>query len=245
MLLTISIVSHGQFDYVKNLLDDLNIFCQGLSFEVILTLNIPEIVDVDVYKFPIQVISNEKSKGFGENHNAAFLVSSGEYFCVANPDVRLKDNVFTQLLRFHVENKPGISAPLVLNSMGGIEDSARHFPTPLAIFLRVLGLDVKAKDIDYELIRHPDWVAGMFMLFTSVEYKELNGFDERYFLYYEDVDICARLALMGRLVLVCPVAVVIHDAQRSSHKSIKYMRWHITSMLRFFFSINYLRLICR
>lgn len=244
-LISISVVSHGQFGLVKNLLDDLEKYCSELNFELILTLNLPEHVELCSYRFPVHIISNEHVKGFGENHNAAFAVAEGDFFCVVNPDVRLTNNVFDALLPFHIEKDAGLTAPVVSNSAGELEDSARRFPSPLSIGLKVLGLTRRAEKLSNSFSSSPDWVAGMFMLFNSAEYKALGGFDERYFLYYEDVDICARLALKGRSVLMCQTANVIHDAQRSSHKSFKYLRWHLSSMLRFFFSINYLRLLCR
>lgn len=244
-MISISVVSHGQFRLVKNLLDDLDRFCLGLDFELILTLNLPEQVEIDHYHYPITVIENLKSVGFGENHNAAFRVAKGDFFCVVNPDVRLTSNLFYDLMRFHLQNQPGISAPVVRSPNGEIEDSARSFPSPIAIVIKALRGRSLIKVRPIVLQNQPDWVAGMFMLFDTNEFKDVGGFDERYFLYYEDVDICARLRLKGRLVLVCPEVSVIHDAQRTSHRNLKYLRWHITSMLRFFFSINYLRLLCR
>ena len=82
------------------------------------------------------------------------------------------------------------------------------------------------------------------MLFPSGIFERLGGFDERYFLYYEDVDICGRLRLQGHEVVLCPQAKVTHHAQRTSHRSVRYLRWHLTSMLRFFFSSVYRRLHC-
>jgi N-acetylglucosaminyl-diphospho-decaprenol L-rhamnosyltransferase len=78
-----------------------------------------------------------------------------------------------------------------------------------------------------------DWVAGMFMLFRADDYRALGGFDEGFFLYYEDVDICARLWKAGRPVLACPKAQVIHDARRASRQNLRYMRWHAGSMARY------------
>jgi hypothetical protein len=87
----------------------------------------------------------------------------------------------------------------------------------------------------------PDWVGGMAMLFPRAVFERLGGFDSRYFMYYEDVDICARTWLLGYHVIQCPMAKVVHDAQRSSHRSFKYLRWHLTSMCRFFLSPVYWR----
>lgn len=246
-MISISVVSHGQFSLIKNLLDDLELYCRSSNIELILTLNLPEVIDIDGYSFPVTLIRNAFVKGFGENHNAAFAVANGNYFCVVNPDIRLSNNVFDFLLPFHILHKAGISAPVVMSPQGGVEDSARSFPSPLGIALKAMGLS-KAKVVvqsNTPYLEQTDWVAGMFMLFSAFDYDHIDGFDERYFLYYEDVDICARFKLKGMSVLVCPTAAVIHDAQRSSHKSFKYFRWHLTSMLRFFLSLNYLRLLCR
>jgi hypothetical protein len=79
-----------------------------------------------------------------------------------------------------------------------------------------------------------DWIAGMFMLFPAAVFAKLGGFDEAYFLYYEDVDLCSRLRAQGREVLVSSGVSVIHDARRASHRNPKYLRWHLSSMLRFF-----------
>jgi GT2 family glycosyltransferase len=74
----------------------------------------------------------------------------------------------------------------------------------------------------------------MFMLFSTEDYKAIGGFDEKFFLYYEDVDICIRLWKSGRSVMVDPDVQVVHDARRTSHKSWRFMRWHVASMIRFF-----------
>jgi N-acetylglucosaminyl-diphospho-decaprenol L-rhamnosyltransferase len=88
----------------------------------------------------------------------------------------------------------------------------------------------------------PDWVGGMFMLFRRETFEQSGGFDQRYFLYYEDVDLCARLRLRGYEVAICPGAKVVHHAHRSSHRSFKYMAWHLASMLRFFLSVPFLKI---
>src|SRR5690606_29874744 len=80
----------------------------------------------------------------------------------------------------------------------------------------------------------PEWVAGMFMLFRSDAYARLGGFDEKFFLYYEDVDICARIWRQGMKIIACPSATVTHDARRDSRKKLRYMYWHLKSMARYF-----------
>ena len=139
----------------------------------------------------------------------------------------------------------GVVAPLVVAENGEMEDSARRFPTPFKILCKAFG---GCKGSDYAVkneIIFPDWVGGMFMLFRRGVFEKLGGFDERYFLYYEDVDLCARLRLQGYEVALCPDAKVIHHAHRSSHTSLKFMNWHLTSMARFFCSSPFVKICWR
>ena len=244
MDVTISVVSHSQINLIKNLLDDIDSYCRTSRFELILTLNVDEVLpfDLDDYYFPIKVIRNPSPLGFGANHNQAFKGADGQYFCVMNPDIRLFSNPFQPLLSCLVVSAAGVAAPVVLGVDGGVEDSARRFPSPLKILCKVFG---KCRGSDYlvaEAPIFPDWVGGMCMLFPSSVFREIRGFDQRYFLYYEDVDICGRLLLSGYKSVVCPQASVVHDAQRSSHRNLKYLRWHLSSMMRFFLSPVYWRL---
>lgn len=242
--ISISIVSHMQASLLRGLLNDLEEYCKPHSFEVLLTLNIPEelFFDVQAYSFPVIVIANREPKGFGANHNQAFRRSSGTYYCVLNPDVRLSEDVFVDLLASLNEEKVGVAAPVVLGASGEMEDSARRFPSPLKIFCKLLG---RCRGSDYAVTNksiYPDWVAGMFMIFRRDVFEEIGGFDERYFLYYEDVDICARLRLRGYMTLLCASQRIVHCAQRTSHRSLKYLKWHLSSMLCFFCSPTYLKL---
>jgi N-acetylglucosaminyl-diphospho-decaprenol L-rhamnosyltransferase len=239
-LVSVSVVSHGQIALVQQLLNDFRQHCSATSIEVILTVNVEETISFDTNKFeyPVRVIRNSAPKGFAANHNAAFRQARGEFFCVINPDIRLAANPFPCLIGCLTDNA-GVVAPLVVNPQGGVEDSARCFPTPWSILCKAVG---EAGKPDYsigELPIQPDWVGGMFMLFRNEVFRAVNGFDERYFLYYEDVDLCARLTLQNLAVLLCPQAKVIHEARRSSHRNLKYTQWHLRSMGRFFLSKPY------
>lgn len=246
-LVTISVVSHRQIGLVVELFADIARHCNVGAMEVILTLNLPEELpfsDGD-YPFSLRVIRNPCPRGFGENHNQAFKMAEGGFFCVVNPDICFGQDPFHALIACLEDSSVGVVAPIVLSEDGKIEDSVRRFPTPFKIICKAFG---KCKGNDYmfkdELV-HPDWAGGMFLLFPRAIFERLGGFDQRYFLYYEDVDICARLRLLGYEVLVCPQARVIHHARRNSHGSFRYLRWHLRSMIRFFLSPVYWRLQCR
>ncbi|MFM6990884.1 MAG: glycosyltransferase family 2 protein [Rhodoferax sp.] len=221
---------------VGSLLKDLDRVCAHETIEVLLVLNIPEELPFEVrdFAFPLKIIRNEAPKGFGENHNASFFASTGLYFCVMNPDIRMDANPFPSLIGHFDDASVGLAAPIVVSPQGHLEDSARTFPTPLTILCKALGGCRQSSYVIDRLPVYPQWVGGMFMLFPSTVFRELGGFDPRYFLYYEDVDICARLTLAGWRIVLSPFALVIHHAQRTSRRRLQYLRWHLRSMLRFF-----------
>lgn len=233
-MLTISIVSHGQGMLVDQLLRDLEAVVR-VPFTVLLTLNIPEAEPdaVAASRFPLRVMRNSRPRGFGANHNAAFKLAEAGYFCVINPDVRLRADPFPALLAELADTRLGVAAPVVADPAGRMEPSARYFPTPLSLLRKaVLGAPAAEYAIG-SAAQAVDWVSGVFMLFNSETYARVHGFDERYFLYYEDVDLCARLRRAGYAVRLVPAAGVTHDARRDSHRNLRYLRWHLASMLRF------------
>jgi N-acetylglucosaminyl-diphospho-decaprenol L-rhamnosyltransferase len=237
---TVSVVSHRQGRLVRALLDDLDSYCAG-TCEVILTINVPEDLNLATAgrRSPLTVVENPVPKGFAANHNAAFRSVHTPFFCVINPDVRLKSNPFPVLSSVLEDSRVGVVAPLVRNSSGAIENSARKFPTPKILARKALGL--KSEPVPYDGTKRlePDWVGGMFMLFRSDFYRTLEGFDEGYFLYYEDIHLCARMRVAGMRVVLEPRVVIIHDAQRASHRNPRYAWWHATSIFRFFRSEPY------
>ncbi|MEW6512988.1 MAG: glycosyltransferase family 2 protein [Pseudomonadota bacterium] len=245
VLISISVVSHGQGDLVGRVLADIARFSDATRIEVILTRNIPEQLPflVTDFPYPLKEVENVSPKGFGANHNAAFLRAKGEWFCVLNPDIRLPEDPFPSLLEAHAVPTAAVVAPAVLSPVGEIEDSVRRFPTPFSLTGKLLGwsdgrYSYKIGDAPFTA----DWLGGMFMLFRAEDFRRVGGFDEGFFLYYEDVDICARLWKSGRQVLACPKVQVIHDARRTSRRNFRYMRWHLASMARYL-SKHWLRLL--
>ncbi|TAK43816.1 MAG: glycosyltransferase family 2 protein [Betaproteobacteria bacterium] len=234
-LITLSVVSHGQNALVNALCEDVErVGCAGLS--LILTENIRDANPLTSRRASgrVEIVANAQPKGFGANHNAAFRRCGTPYFCVCNPDIRLPADPFPALLAALAAPSNAAAGPLVRSPNGRVEDSARRFPT-LATLLRKLVRE--ADGPDYPVDRGPvavDWVAGMFMLFRSERFRAVGGFDERYFLYYEDVDLCRRLQAAGHDIVFQPRAEVIHDARRGSRRDPFLMRHHAASALRFF-----------
>ncbi|MCY1544135.1 Rhamnosyltransferase WbbL [compost metagenome] len=187
----------------------------------------------------VEYIENSFPKGFGANHNAAFARCDTPYFCVVNPDVRIENEPFSALIDC-LRSYPGVAGPIVRSPDGGIEDSARRVPSLARLLRRVL-LRRRVPDYPIGRTRQVDWVAGMFMIFDSQIYRELNGFDERYHLYCEDVDICLRTRLSGYAVNWVAQATIVHDARRASRRQIQFLMWHVGSMVRLLCSEAYLR----
>jgi len=230
--LTVSVVSHGQNRLLNQLLLDIDQHCRG-HLTLILIENI---VDPEPLllprRFPFTHLVNQQPLGYGANHNAAFRHCRSEFFCVLNPDLRLNDDVFPTLIETFADPHVGIVAPKVVNKLGDDEVTARRFPTPGSILRKAVLGEVQ----NYHLsgLLSVDWIAGMFMLFRSEAFLSVNGFDEGYFLYYEDVDICRRMRDIGMEVVVQPRGIVTHDAQRQSHRNPRFLRWHLCSMVRYF-----------
>ncbi len=235
--LALSIVSHGQGALVRPLLEELARWADD-RVEVLVTLNLPESEDfLANLPYHVTVIRNTTPKGFGANHNQAFSRSRGERFVVLNPDLRLKDVDLEAVLAPLREPGIGASAPVVTGPDGSVEDSARRFPSVARIarrvFRRLRGL---RNPPDYDVISAPrmvvDWVAGMFVAFRRDAYAAVGGFDESYFMYLEDADICRRLGRQGWITVVVRTEVM-HDARRATMKSWRHLRWHSSSMVRF------------
>ena len=236
-MITISIVSHGHCEMILPLLEQLNGLDSAIA-EVIVTNNIPSDVDIlsDLYSFEVMVINNAHPKGFGANHNQAFSLSRTALFCVLNPDVEFFENPFKKLLQYlSGDSSIGVIAPAIVDATGNSEDSIRLFPTPISILKKALLHDPGTFPIvgDERLV-YPDWVAGMFMVFRSDAYRTLGGFDEGYFMYYEDIDMCVRSWKEGYSVVAVLDVRVVHKAQRASHKNLGLFQVHLRSMALFF-----------
>jgi N-acetylglucosaminyl-diphospho-decaprenol L-rhamnosyltransferase len=236
----LSIVSHYQGDLVFNLLKDLQRFCSLKELEVVVTLNNPEKIHFkeNDFNFRVQIHENLHPKGFAANHNTAFKTKNSDFFGVLNPDLRLTQDPFTLLTSQLTDKKTGVIAPLILDGNNYIEDSARRLPTPYRLVKRNC-LGKSKSSLDYAIGDapfFPDWVAGIFMFFRSTVFAEVKGFDERYRLYFEDVDLCSRLRLAGYKIILDPRVSVVHNARRTSHKNLRYLKWHISSGMRFFSS---------
>lgn len=240
-LVTLSIVSHGDTENIQELLASLRQYEPAQEIQVIVTDNLGnDLPEIDSFQWEsFTILRNKKKMGFAHNHNQAFQHATGKYFCVLNPDILFTETIFPHLID-RLERKAAIISPLIFDANDTLQDSFREFPTPFKLLKRKLpGYTFSPLPANKSGVIFSDWIAGMFMLMRSESYQKLGGFDEKFHLYFEDVDICARARSLGLLPLVDANLRVQHNAQRASRKNLRYFFWHLQSAIRFFRSQVY------
>lgn len=235
----VSIVSHGHGAAVARLLRDLAALDDSRLRRVVLTLNRPEpelaVLGQRPWPFALDITENARPRGFGANHNRAFALDGrlgpSEAFAVLNPDLRLRGNPFGGLLRRLAGEAARVGAcyPVQVDENGRRQDHERLLPTPARLLRRHLPgarrREVGAGD-------RPDWVNAAFLLLRREAYGSIGGFDEDYHMYCEDVDLCLRLQLAGWQLVRADDVVVVHAAQRASHRQPRHLAWHLRSLWR-------------
>jgi GT2 family glycosyltransferase len=233
-VLTLSIVSHGHGALLDALLHDLDLLPSIAGCRTVVTLNVAgESFDRDgIHNLDVDVLENASPKGFGANHNAAFRRCQTPWFAILNPDLRIRDDPFPPLLPS--EPRADLVAPRVVNSQGEVEDSVRTNLTPLSLARRHLLGDRTRPDTSAPARAAGPfyWLGGMFLIVRSSAFARVGGFDERYYMYCEDYDLCARLYLAGSSLRVDETVQVIHDSPRASRRSGWHLRRHVAGLIR-------------
>lgn len=238
---TLSVVSHGHSDLIRALIEALTGPSAAWISKVIVTSNSTLLDDFSglfrgEHSFPFEMkrIENAKPLGFGANHNQAFSHCDTDYFCVINPDIEILQDPFDALVQTLSQADVGIAYPSQVDETHAFLDFERELVGPVSIACRhLLGQRYRQ-----QTGRPVHWVSGAFMVFNSSVFRRLGGFDERYFMYCEDVDICLRTQLAG-YKLVRAGATVMHHTRRSTLKSREHFQWHVCSLLRLWRSAPY------
>ena len=238
MDITASIVSHGHGPELGQLLSDLAALGEPCLRRVIVTLNVPDAalpagLRLQTWPFDLQWIDNAQPAGFGANHNRAFAHDGAQgasaLFAVLNPDLRLQASPFTALAAaLQADARTGLAYPVQRDAAGRLQDHERRWPTPARLLARYL----LRRRHEVGVGQAPDWVNAAFLLLRREAYAEVKGFDERYHMYCEDVDLCLRLRVAGWRLAGADAAVVEHAAQRSSHRQWRHLGWHLASLWR-------------
>jgi GT2 family glycosyltransferase len=195
----------------------------------------------------VRLIKNHKNMGFARAVNSAFIQCKGRYLLILNPDIEVSIGAINMLLDY-MESRPKVAlvSPRLLNSDGTLQYSCRtYYSLPIALMRRtILGKlfpnhriirDHLMMDWDHADTREVDWVLGGAMMLRREAFSDQKVMDERFFLYFEDVDLCLRLRKAGWKVMYYPDAVMVHHHQRASARAIwNHAKFeHIKSWIKF------------
>lgn len=197
--------------------------------------------------FPeVELVENAGNLGFSAAANQALRQSAAKYVLIMNSDTEVDHEAIDILLDFaDHHDDAGAVGPALFNPDGSTQITGRNFPSfwdaTMHAFLGVFwhnnpwSVRYKMLDWDRKTERLVDWVSGAAMFIRREAAKEVNFFDERFFMYVEDLDFCYRLRKQGWQVFFCPQAKVMHHIGKSSEQSISKMIIEFQkSMYRFY-----------
>lgn len=194
----------------------------------------------------VKILKNEQPLGFGANNNLGVKGAVGKYVAIINPDIEILDDSLDKMVTYAEKHQEfGILAPQLLNPNGSLQYSIRAFVTLKLILNRFLsrGKDESTnpyvseylcKDMDTNTVQPVNWAMGAALFLKREFYEEIGGFDEDYFLYMEDEDICLRSWKKGKPVIYNPEIKMVHNHLRASAKLGKKTLMHFKSLYTFF-----------
>jgi N-acetylglucosaminyl-diphospho-decaprenol L-rhamnosyltransferase len=192
------------------------------------------VVDNDSVEQPelpcgVRLIRNKENVGFARAHNTGIAASDGDPVVIINPDTVVESDFFEHLEAFVSKNpKAGIVGPRILDAEGKLQLSARREITALSGFLGRTSLLtrlfpksslVKSQFPAVTDQSHPtavDWVSGACMVVRRETLQNIGPLDERFFMYFEDADLCRRARAAGWLVYYLPQVEIVHQTGASS-----------------------------
>ena len=250
--LTLTIVAYHNFDDIKNAIDSFEKFTSKKINKQIYIVDNSSLEDNDktikdfnkyISKYKdIKYINTHDNLGFGKGHNYVLNEINSKYHAIVNPDILIEEDVFSKIIKFMDDNKDiGMVIPKLVDQDGKRQDVYRLEPTVFDMFIRMFckGMFKKRKakhtmqDKDYTKPFQVPFGQGSFLVIRTDLFKKLNGFDDRYFMYMEDADLCKRVNKESKLMYF-PNATVIHKWDKGSHKNKKLFKIHVQSMIKYF-----------
>ncbi len=189
----------------------------------------------------VSYISTGQNLGFGAGHNFILEQLDSMFHAIVNPDIILTMDALGILMDFMKNQDIGMSVPRLLDEEEQMLCVYRRELTVADMFLRMFAKGCCKKRQAYHTMQDMDYgkpfmvpfAQGSFLVIRTELFRKLGGFDERYFLYMEDADLCKRVNQVSKL-WYCPAASVIHRWERGSHKSRKLFRLHVKAMFTYF-----------
>ncbi len=224
---SVLVVTYNNQDDISPCLDSIAAI-EGLTVETIVVDNDSADSTVEVAKahsIAPHVIAEADNRGFGSGMNAAAAAATGEFFLLLNPDAVLEPGSAERLVAL-ARSRPEVAmvGGLTVRQDGTINpDTVRRLPTLRGALMFASCLSMVSRRVsDFERMPVPEavravpMITGSLMLISRDRWHELGGFDERFFMYAEDTDICARIAARGWVILVDPDARVRHEGGAST-----------------------------
>jgi hypothetical protein len=230
-MITVVIVSYNTHDILRNCLDALYRNSREIDMEVIVVDNASHDGTPDMIRaeFPmVRLIVNSMNSGFAAANNQAYAVSSGRYIVLLNPDAYLRPSSLANGIAFMDRNPLcGLCGGKIISPEGRLEPSARRFPSALSKLLTISGLSWRFSGspvinrhefggFSHDRPMEVDWVPGTFTIVRREMLENIGFFDERFYLYYEETDLCLRAKKEGWKVYFIPDAEVMHIGGASS-----------------------------
>jgi N-acetylglucosaminyl-diphospho-decaprenol L-rhamnosyltransferase len=184
-----------------------------------------------VADLPITVLAQNSNRGFAAGCNAGWRASSGPYVLFLNPDAVIQPAAVRRLASIlEGDRRVGAVGPKILNGGGRLDFSQRHFTRLSATFAQALFLQriftrrqwaesIVRDPAAYTVAGSPDWLSGACMMVRRSALERLGGFDESFFMYCEDMDLCRRLRDAGYDIWYEPEAVARHEGGRSAPRA--------------------------
>lgn len=195
----------------------------------------------------IEYIPVEKNIGFGSGHNKIIskIQNVSEFHLILNPDVYFKSEVIHELIS-QLQNDKSLAmiAPKVLFLDGTHQYSCRRYPKIVELigrrfpliqpFIKEILRKGEYRDKNLNEAFYAEYLTGCFQLYKTNNFVDLSGFDERYFLYMEDVDICKKIDLLGKKKLYYPKVSINHILKQGSLRVINLFFRHVFSAIKYY-----------
>ena len=242
-MISVIIILYNSKKYISKCIDAIeNNFSNSNDYEIIFYNNNPKDDYSKIIKKPYVVETSKVNLGYSKALNYCISKCSSEYILCLNPDTILYNNAISSLMQvFDKKDNVGVVGAKVLNPSLDLQlSSRRKFPSISTIMLKFAHtLSITENNtynyisVNEDMLQEVDSISGSCMLFTKKVYDKLNGFDERFFLYFEDTDYCIRLKNNNYKVLYCPEARLIHYKRGSASKKNKFF-----ILFNFYFSMT-------
>jgi len=247
--LSIALVSHNSYDDLKLLMPSLKEGLKNIQSEILLVDNNSEDDSVRFIKehYPEVILTENKKKyGYGANQNKNLNRAKGRYVLFMNADMVIMPDTLSILCQFMEHHSDvGICSANVLNVDGTLQYLNKQYPSLLDLILRRFVPNClenmfktrlhyyEMRETGYAFPIDIPFISGCFMFCRTSIIRAVKGFDETYFLYFEDVDLCRKVQKYARTVS-CPDAEVIHRWERAAHKELKWFIIFVKSAIQYF-----------